>query len=215
MAWQEQSLESDFFAKLQELTLQAHCGRDYVLTSALIEWLGSPFDDSSPSRSRADRLWRLAYDARFPGFFLPLLNLVEDSQELYLVLSALLSISAGHLTERFRDKGIYDSKLPVKLEELAFLKENDKDLPRKFYKQQFRFCAAKFSDTGWENNHADYVVPICRRKLITKGGTASLWQISVQEEFVSQHLRTLASRMNYTDKDYGKVLIVYIPFSWD
>jgi hypothetical protein len=78
----------------------------------------------------------------------------------------------------------------------------------KFNEVQWQFCPAKFELEMGRDFEKDRVIPICKKEIInTKGGTATLWQLEVLEEFVGDKLRETArnSRYNNPNDRFGYV----------
>jgi len=79
-------------------------------------------------------------------------------------------------------------------------------LAMRFDEMQWRFCPA-ILELGMSREFGrDRVMPICGKEEInTKGGTAKLWQIKVQEEFVDPKLRNAALSAKFPDENFGNV----------
>jgi hypothetical protein len=70
-----------------------------------------------------------------------------------------------------------------------------------FNREQWRFCPAKFELEMGRNFGKDRVLPFFIKEPINfKGGTASLWQIEVLEEFVGLKLRKTVRSSRYNSR---------------
>jgi hypothetical protein len=186
----------DFETMLQACTVQAACGRSYVLVAKLTRWLRRNVQNNSGAKStQGSRLLWAAYYNR--NIFLPItweqLSGGEDCS--LLVFSILLELKKGWLVHSFQSRDIVDRHLPIDLRSLrarisSMRVSNADDLAVNFDAKQWKFCPAKFdlhkSKEGYNKN---IIIPICKKQEIKKGGTAQLWQIAVQEEFVGPKLR--------------------------
>jgi hypothetical protein len=128
-----------------------------------------------------------------------------------LVFSILYDIGEPSLIQIFQRSGLRDTKLPITLWELEnklkqALVPNATLVAGKFNERQWAFCPARFDWSSTFNCEKSTILPICRRGILTKkGGTALLWQIAVQEEFVGPSLRTKSSKSKFTDREFGIV----------
>jgi len=137
-----------------------------------------------------------------------------------LVWAILLNIETGDYgkyIEAFRTHHIDDRKIPVKVTELKeVLERNNSEasflehLCKEFGEQQWRYLAVQFEFNMNTDCLEKSILPICKKARIKAGGSAEVWQIAVQEEFVDGRLRE-AVRSNphaiYYDEEYGKVFL--------
>jgi hypothetical protein len=145
--------------------------------------------------------------------------LLDGAQCCVAVFSILLQIGWGDLIHLFRSHEIFDSSLPVVLftlkdifrEMIRYLQLEDQISPdalaEDFNNQQWSFCPAIFRE-GEFDFVQNRIIPIfSKEKINTKGGTATLWQIEVLEEFVHESLRKIFEESAYDDEDdqMGKV----------
>ena len=199
----------DFKAKMQQCTMRAVCGRSYVLSTKLKEWLRSSFHYSAAQYiTQAARLLR----ASFPRneTFQPNLSkkICSEDQGALLVFSILLELGRGELIECFHRINIVDRHLPMDLLSLKMklrdqgLRDSD-NIAIMFDELQWRFCAIKFDLEMGQNYLKQQIIPICTKQVINeKGRTAKLWEIHVQEEFVDAELRQVVSSGRFnSDKD--------------
>ena len=190
----------EFNTKLKEHTRQAHDGREFVLVDSFQRWLRSPIERGT----HAERLLELvAYGNRKePGIPITGDNFKPGDQCCLLVFCILQMLDHGSLIELFSRRGKVDRLLPLAPDDLLSIfqgaifqgaKVKDQDLVSKFSTIQHRFRPARFelhSSTDWDEN---MVIPIYRMNPIKDGGTASLWQIDVPEDFVGESLRDVCS----------------------
>lgn len=187
--------------------MQATCGRDYVLVAKLKQWMRSQVV-SGDSKTQASCLLKFAYRHIYgPG--LPVsVNLISDGEDSCLIIfSILLELNYGRLIDHFLRRGIVDKQLPIDLGRLrAQMRTADlgltdtEKLVVDFEANQWRFCAAKFDLDMGRDYVKNMIIPICRKKTINdKGGTAKIWEIEVQEEFVGDTLRNAVLNSGYDD----------------
>jgi len=197
------------------------CGRPYIQTESFTRWLRSRAPKTS-SKIYADLLLAAAF-RKSP---MQMINVEQltGSQCCLVVFSILFQFGRGDLIPLFIRRKIGDGKLPIPLLELKEILQDerrqasdrgsqshlrdmgDTDIAEAFNKRQWAFCAATFDDQSSHDHGKDDVVPICRKTLITdKGGTAVLWRVAAQEEFVGQKLRDLSKRTRFKDPDFGWV----------
>lgn len=191
----------DFKSTLKYCTMRAACGRPYVLVTRLKEWLISW---SSYETTQAGRLLQVAYSDKVIS---PLnsdeISFGEDCS--LLVFSLLIELGLGNLIDRFQRYEIVDRRLPIDIRTLeGILIEmglpNAEKLAVDFDQSQWRFCAANFDLDMCQDYVKNMIVPICRKKKINmKGGTAQLWRIAVQEEFVDQKLKAAILKSGFND----------------
>jgi hypothetical protein len=209
------AVRSEFKKMLKTCTKTGACGRPYVLVEKLTNWLKSEVKlESGVTATWVDRLLEAAYpDRNYPGSPIESPEQFREGESCsLLVFSILFSIELDHLIDRF-EGNISDSQLPItdfnRLRR-AFKGMSPSDANRHvqdFDSMQWQFCPAKFtlySKNDWE---AKRVLPISRKEQINdKGGTATLWQIEVHEEFLGQPLRDAVPDSRYDLNDgFGNV----------
>lgn len=192
----------DFELKLQECTMQAVCGRPYVLVAKLTEWLMAKVGSGS-NITQAGRLLLAAYrNRRQPGRPISVEQFSGEDRCL-LVFCILLRLGSGELVDTFQRHDIVDRRLPISLLNLRRDLEtaglpNAKQLVTDFDKIQWRFCPVRFDLHLSRRFHRNKIIPICKKEEInSKGGTAGLWQIAVQEEFVVGKLKDAVSSSRF------------------
>jgi hypothetical protein len=201
----------DFKAELDTCMMTGMCGRPYIRVAKLIKWLKS---EASPG-SRVSQVERLLYAAYHDRIELPISirQVCRSDNCSLLVFSILLELGYGGLFDRFQRQGIVDKHLPIDLRNLKYLLEplrlpNATELAGQFDRKQWAYCAVKFDLYLGQDYPKNRIIPICSKEEInTKGGTARLWQIEVQEEFVGQQLREVVSTSSFDSPhdDFGPV----------
>lgn len=206
---------ADFATKAAEYSKKAVDGRSYVLVEKLQKWMRdwnrtTKLDNKYVTNT--DLLLHAAYHERrhFPP--------IEPSQILdpgrnccVTVFCILLDLGLGHLIDEFSKKTIIDARLP---EDLSSLKkklsslQNGDNVADRFNERQWRFCPAIFSLYMVAEYFENRIIPICRRTHLNKGGTAHVWRICVQSEFVDKTLKNILdedSSAKYEDREFGTV----------
>jgi hypothetical protein len=168
-------------------------------------------DDFDHNTTPAKRLLKAAYRRRHEYEPVPISydSLKPGGSSCLLVFCILLLLDYGDLVHCFQREGKVDNILPIPLYTLRIIldeyrqgvgmSEEDADrLAAQFNKKQWRFCPAIF-ETGYPRNFGkDRVLPFCVKEIINfKGGTASLWQVEVLEEFVGPQLRKKVPNSRY------------------
>ena len=186
----------EYNARLASYTRKAESGQQFVLVDSLQDWLRSPVEGGG---THADRLLHgVAYKhRREPGLPIASENLKAGDDCCLLVFCILQVLGRGDLIHAFSRKEKVDRSLPLSLDDLRDIfkteEVHDQALAHRFSELQHRFRPARFELHGgkvWDEN---MVVPIYRKSEIRSGGTASLWQIDVPEEFIGEKLRDKAS----------------------
>jgi hypothetical protein len=193
----------EFKEVLRGCTVEALCGRPCVRVAKLIKWLES---DAQPGVSRVEILLDYAYrNRRSPAPPLRADDICKGEESCTLVFSILLELGHGELIDLFENRGLCDKRLPIPLSDLNNLKDRGFSFAEEFNKKQWAFCPANFDDHS-RYYHSDRIIPICKREEISdKGGTARLWQIAVQEEFVKTNLKERVPNSKFSDDTFGWV----------
>jgi hypothetical protein len=197
----------EFKEVLRGCTVEALCRRPYIRVVELIKWLES---DAQPGVSRVEILLDYAYrNRRSPALPLRADDVCKGEESCALVFSILLELDHGEFIDIFENQDLCDKKLPIPLSDLKDLKDRGFPYAEEFNKKQWAFCPANF-DYHSRNYHSDRILPICKREQISdKGGTARLWQIAVQEEFVKPNLKEKVPNSKFDDDMFGCVSRVY------
>jgi hypothetical protein len=205
---------AEFAAKAQEFNQTAVDGRSYVLVEQLRKWMREPSLTQLDNKfvTNTDLLAHAAYFGKKD--FRPIEpSKISDlgSDCCVIVFSILLDLELGHLIDLFSKKTIVDCRLP---QDLSSLKKSLKGLQdgeqvaERFNERQWKFCPAIFSLNMEKEYFENQIIPICRKTHLNSGGTAHVWQIEVQSEFVDKNLQNLLANdvdALYIDKDYGTV----------
>ncbi|KAH0565999.1 hypothetical protein GP486_000610 [Trichoglossum hirsutum] len=201
----------DFRVMLRSCTVKSVCGRRYVLVSRLTDWMNSSQDSG---KTQVERLLAAAYCNREqPALSVPEEHISSGDSCCLRVFSILLELGRGQLLDRFHRANIVDQKLPV---DLVKLKENLRDqlgqmgtaqvdsLAVAFDQKQWAYCAHKFELHSGHDFNKNKIIPICiKEEINTKGGTATIWQVAVQEEFVGPQLRAAVADARFYEQDMG------------
>jgi hypothetical protein len=193
--------------KTKECTVKAVCGRRYVRHEALKAWM----------REELQRLIDHVYKGDYRKPF-EAVDIDGRSHWYLLVWAILLNIETGDYgkyIESFRTLRIDDRKIPVKITELREVFEINNPgekvlahLCKEFGEQQWRYRAVQFELNMNPNCLEQDILPICKKARVKAGGSAEVWQIAVQEEFVDDRLRKAVCNNPhaiYDDSEYGKV----------
>ena len=212
----EQSVYELFSSKLESFTACNFSGQRYIHRSLLIDWLLSKHTSQA---TYLDLLLDFAYsncivvpvEAR---------QLSISGKSSLLVFSLLLELGRGDLVHYFLRSGLTDSKLPFSMTILKQAKTSGDrsktfDLTRQIFERQWAYCPLTFDLGMGIDLPSSTVIPIQQRQQInSKGGTATIWQIVVHEEFVGNSLRqeTAAAKFKSVSNVAGSVChFLYIP----
>lgn len=201
------------------------CTKDFYNTSEIVTWM--LLTDGQTGQTNLSALLSAAqdqdsgHDMRNQPGRLKAIDLGKAGRESYIVFAILLNLDCGSLIHTFQRYGITDSNLSnERLSNLEALEEqlqtsvlDVNKLLTSFDNMRFMFqhvimelnTAAVYSDRV----RGRWISPFCRRQLINnKGGTAQVWQVSVQDRFLSQGLKERLKRSEYIDPVYGKVTFI-------
>ena len=201
----------DFKKKCKELTQKASCGRDYVLVERLSEWMESRWRSHRPE-TPAGLLLKAAYrDRKEMGYPIELESVCSGEDRCLLVFSILIVCGFGKFIDKFRSRDIVDRHLPMTLVQLrkeigAMKIDNGYELADSFDSLQWQFFPVKFEFDSQKAYPRNRILPICKKEIINKkGGTAQLYQVAVQQEFVGQSLRNSVPSSLYHEEEFGPV----------
>ena len=195
----EQPVDELFSSKLESFTARNVSGQRYINTSLLKDWL---LGKHTSQATYLDLLLDFAYSE---CIIVPVeaRQLSGPGKSLLLVFSMLLELGRGDLIHYFLRSGLTDSKLPFPMTSLKQAKtsgdrsETD-DLTRQIFERQWAYCPLIFDLGMGVDLPSSTVIPIQQRQQInSKGGTASIWQIVVPEEFVGDALRQEAASAKF------------------
>ncbi|KAJ9602690.1 hypothetical protein H2200_012884 [Cladophialophora chaetospira] len=207
-------VERTFRDRLQHFTVTPVCGecrdcgrrRRYIQVEKLRNWLKEKCPQK-PDTTWADQCLEAANQGYNAGS-LSLGDINARGRECLLVFSILYDIGEPSLIQYFQMRNLTDTKLPISLleleTELKGSSPNAAQLAQKFDKRQWAFCPTSFDWSSRFNCKKQEILPICRRAVLSRrGGTALVWQIAVQEEFVGPKLRTLSAKSKFYDEKFG------------
>jgi hypothetical protein len=203
----------DFKNMLRRCTLQAVCGRQYVLVEKLTKWLKGK-RPGHPT-SQAFHLLQAVYRSRnldSPAPPISIERLCHPKTPSLLVFSILLHLDRGALVDCFARQGIIDARLPIDLlylrKKLEALKSKELpdpvELADKFDRIQWRFYAPKLEFDMDSDYVENAILPINKwRRINDKGGTAEVFQIEVLEEFVGDELKEVVKSSGFNNPSDG------------
>lgn len=195
----------DFRDKVKSCEITGICGRPFIRVEKLKTWLSD----------NVVRLLEAAYRSQDE----PALPIDPDyvrRNDSLLIFSILLQLDRGNLIHRFHMLGLGGnvflpidlSSLKARLGDLGISAADADSLAERFDKQQWRYCPAKFRLNARRSYSPNHIIPISKKEAINdKGGTATVWQIEVLEEFVEERLRKVVptSRFGEPDDSLGYV----------
>lgn len=195
------SVREVFTATLKGFSMYSIEGRRFIRRSSLIQWL---------TTARRDGILHIDFmlDDSYPrNAILPITSeQLSSGDETYLVIFSLLfELGRAELTHLFMRQGLTDNRLPFDQSLLndavdrMGLPDSD-DIAREFFESQWAYCPMNF-DLEMERDVPPHViVPIHQRQQInSKGGNATLWQVTVLEEFVSKRLQNASPKARFND----------------
>ncbi|KAK7948477.1 uncharacterized protein PG986_009363 [Apiospora aurea] len=144
-------------------------------------------------------------------------DLGKDGRNCYIVFAILLNLDCGFLIHHFQRFNITDGNLrnetlpsldALKHELQGAVQDVDR-LISNFDDMRFMFERVKMdlnmSAVYLDSHQGRWVSPFCKRQLInTKGGTAEVWQVAVQDRILTSELKDRLKRSEYDDPQYGK-----------
>jgi hypothetical protein len=183
----------DFREKVKSCEITGICGRPFIRIEKLKTWLSD----------NVVRLLEAAYRSQDE----PALPIDPDyvrRNDSLLIFSILLQLDCGNLVDRFHMLGLGEylpidlSTLKARLGDLGTCAADADSLAERFDKQQWRYCPAKFRLNARRNYLPSHIIPISKKEAINeKGGTATVWQIEVLEEFIEERLRKVVSTSKF------------------
>lgn len=195
----------EFLRFLKEHKINAKCGREYVLIAELQTWM----TQGKPKTNFERLLEACRTETKTPQhhFSVDAETYTHGDKKRLLLISILIELDLGHLIHRLKGQKLVDSKLPIDLAGLQKVFKDDADVARQFNDAQWKYCPLHFEFQDEEEREpADRIVPICcKEKISQKGGSAVVYQISVQADFVSQRLKDAVASSRYHDRSYGPV----------
>ncbi|KAK8077667.1 serine/threonine protein kinase [Apiospora saccharicola] len=195
------------------------CTKDFYDTDKIVDWM--LLSNGQPEQTNAAALLSAAQDSAPSMLNEPsrprARDLGRNGRDCYIVFAILLNLDYGFLIDIFQRFGIIDRNLPnetlpcpdaFKLDLQRYVQDVDK-LISDFDNMRFMFqrvsIELNMSAVYFDSQQGRWVSPFCRRKLInTKGGTAQVWEVSVQDRLLTRELKESLKRSEYDDPVYGK-----------
>ncbi|KAJ3578538.1 hypothetical protein NPX13_g2029 [Xylaria arbuscula] len=186
-------------------------GRNYVRTRRMIEWLRDINSSWATTTTNGGLLLEYVYEPLYE--FRPI-EWDQISNDDYIVMFGFLThMGYGQLIDVFRQYSIRDIDLrkPNTILRESMLKEKFGSLSdmqtfiENFERQRWEFSPIEFK-LGIDLNFNDeqVILPLCRRQQInSKGATAALWEVVVEEDFVDENLRKAIECTKYDDRNFG------------
>ena len=200
----DESAFQDFHNKLKMCTLEAFCGREFVLMRPLREW----FYSQSPVAEliQLDRLLEAAgklEPVQRPNPTLP--SHVIGKRGLIL-FSILLEIGKIQFLSHFWKKDFINSQLPLEMSKLKVLikKAGVPDasiMAREFYDKQWKYFPVTLRLHDQKHHEKTRIVPIMNSDPIKEGGTAELLKVEVLEDFVDDKLKAEVPQSRFFKND--------------
>ena len=182
----------------------AVCGRQFVLTHKLKEWMNTKDHPDHPTN--AGRLLTAVYSDYSKNHIQPVDS--EDITHYLLVFAILLQNDLGSLVHHFTAARIDDSRLPWPLTFQGLRELGDSELESVeeiFDQDRWAYCPVKIqSDMKKTSIDARSIMPFCRKQEINgKGGTAQVFQVLIQEHFISPDLQDMITDSRIEDDELG------------
>ncbi|KAI2619905.1 hypothetical protein GGR54DRAFT_639670 [Hypoxylon sp. NC1633] len=200
-----------FHDKLKnEWKCKACCGREFYRTAEIVRWMLHT-DTNEPTSNAGMLLDEVYQDSLHRPRSKDISN--EDRRCL-VVFAILLELGFGHLVEHFQRYDIIDKKLPMRdIPGIEPLKKHIRGVgPAEFWKQFQERMWLYYScplELGMRNTFLDpdrgrWIMPFCKRQPInSKGGTAQVWEVAVQESLVPLKLALAIGLSKFKDDEHG------------
>ncbi|TRX91142.1 hypothetical protein FHL15_007930 [Xylaria flabelliformis] len=184
-------------------------GRKFIRTRRMIEWM------RAADPNNGGLLLEHVYEVnRKPS---PVFRPVEWEQisdgNYIIMFGFLIDLGYGHLIDIFRQHNIQDNDLckpasPVKRSMLEEKIQNHADLQafmENFERRRWEFGPVEFHlGMDLNLNEGQRVLPFCRMQRINdKGATADLYEVTVEEDFITGSLRDVIKGTIYDDEEFG------------
>ncbi|KAI1775401.1 hypothetical protein F4818DRAFT_48219 [Hypoxylon cercidicola] len=205
-----------FLHKLNtEWKSKACCGREYYRTNDILKWMRST--DPNKQTSNTSRLLVEAHEAHRTTLKIPTSDEIDNQDSCCLkIFAILLELGCGHLIHAFQRYRIDDKNLP----DLPNTEPLERDLMSKGHISNAKDFWERFQEKMWlypctlvnhmtsaflDPGRGRWIMPFCKRQRVNhKGGTASVWEVAVQESLVPLGLAVRVSRSVYEDNDHGR-----------
>lgn len=197
----ELPVSEDFSKMLKSCRMINVEGKTYIRTTPLVEWmLGKGKSNASHLEILLDRVY--SRDMMVP---IEASAISTGAHSSLLVFSILLELGYGHLIHLFHRYDLTDRRLPYQTAELRAVLDRvevsgESGLAERFTEKQWAYQPLQLQYRVSLDCPPEMVVPIHQRQQINaKGGTATLWEIVVLEDFVNDELREVAANARYND----------------
>ena len=184
----------------------AVCGRRYVLIHRLKRWMNERDHEHHPTN--AGQLLRAAYSSYNRNRVQPVDS--RDIAKCLLIFAILLQNGRGELVHLFKEAGIDDARLPrlstYDFRLLQGLSRAERmELEDLFERDRWAFCPVEIkSDMKKASIDARSIMPFCKKEGINgKGGTATVFQVLIQEEFIAERLQEKILHSRIEDDELG------------
>jgi hypothetical protein len=201
-----------------------HCRRPFISTASLEQWMDEKADGTSKTNGEhlldeVDPI-KLTFSSDPRSIF-------KGNKRCVLVFSCLLMQNHGQFIYIFQSSEIIDKNLDAPKHNRQMLLERLRDHKHEhniddvdaiidnFEKKKWAFCPARLNDElrgkRFENM---LILPFCARDIVNdKGGTASVFQVTVQKEFVSDEIKSHLGQP-FKFRKYGEVSTIDDKGSW-
>ena len=188
-------------------------GRFFYHVSALIAWMKT---ETNEMQTNLDLLLLAVHNGSTALRTFPLTrrHIIDTEERSVLVFSVLLSQNFGQFIDIFWSANVKDSNMENSSKWLGELRErflslkirNHESIITSFQENIWPFIPVRLDlrmNGQFERHH---VLPFRRKELINeKGGMASVFQVSIQEESLSLRLHSALRSSRYLDSEYGVV----------
>ncbi|KAI2466329.1 hypothetical protein F4781DRAFT_406060 [Annulohypoxylon bovei var. microspora] len=204
-----------FHQKLtSEWKSEACCKREYYRSADIVQWM--LHKDTTKPTTNAGLLLTEVYQ-QSNSLNHPESCDISNEDPCLIVFAILLELHHGNLIDVFQRFNIKDKRLPLR--EISDTKPFEESLRRrgipntKSFLEQFLErmwlyypCTLEYGmrTTFLDPDRGRWIMPFCKRQRInSKGGTAQVWEVAVQESLVPRELAVAAGRSKYKDEEHG------------
>lgn len=194
---------------------KAVSGEYYILTERLKKWMGEKGDGLATDCAR---LLQTAFASHTRSHHQPLQagEVCSDDDSCCLVFSILLDIGHPDLLDIFHAAKILDHhlsfadyyypELRARLASASYIPEKIDKIVADFDRNKRSYCITELKQRSDSFHNGKWILPICRKERINdKGGTATIWQILVKSEVLSEELKKAVPHAEIDDPEFGLV----------
>lgn len=214
------ALLKSFKDKLAEWKSTSECGLIYHDVVALRQWLEQTQQGNTKSNAAVlleDHQKLIGQDRLVPYDHTHFFN---KDRCCLIVFAILMHLDHGELIDIFRDVDIVDDQLRLLTEvnysnlekRLNGVRSTNPQIRPKGIIEQFKRVLWSFCPASINHHMEGYyystniILPYCRKQKVNiKGGTASVYEVLVQEAFLDKHIQTALAAASVQDQEYGKV----------